>query len=125
MKAFGLFGAASTVPYRSTNGITFDLRGGDVVQPLAWNAANPDGTSAWFTAPYFRRWLSFYCPLPLLPWLSVRIGRFGVYCGSKCFGVDSEAYKNWFAKDAPESVYVGSRALMLFSMRFTGTLGKQ
>lgn len=120
MKTVGIFREPTTSPYRATNGITFDLRGGDVVQPLALTASNPDGSSAWFTPPYFKRWMRFYCGLPMLPWLTVKVGRFGMYCGAKCFGVDSDAYKEWFAK--PDDVYVGSQALMLFSMRFTGTL---
>lgn len=122
MRTFGLFNPPTTSPYRATNGITFDLRGGDVVQPLAWTASNPDGSSAWFMPPYFKRWLRFYMPLPILPWLSIRVGRFGFYFGAKCFGVDSEAYKGWFAKTAQSDVYVGSRAVMLLTARFTGKL---
>ena len=121
MKSFGLFSKPTTKPYRVTNGITFDLRGGDVVQPLALTVKNPDGTSVWYTPPGFKRVLHFWMPLPLLPWLSARFGRFGVYMGAKCFGMDLPEYPDTLHVSEGE-IYEGSKAIMLFTMRFTGRL---
>ncbi len=99
-------------PYpKSTFGIILGLRGGDVIQPL--------GEGNWFEAPYFKDVLHFYLPIPLIPWFSIRIGKFGFYIGAKAFGVDNEPYKNWLP---PEEVYDGSIATMLCSFRFTGSL---
>jgi hypothetical protein len=92
-------------------GLILGLRGGNVVQPL--------GSGDWFKPPYFSSVLKFYIPLPLLPWFTIRIGKFGFYFGAKAFGVDSDAYKNWLP---PEEVYDGSVAVMLCSMRFTSAL---
>ena len=123
MNAYGLFETyPTTAPWRTTNGISFDLRFGDVVQPLALSPKNPDGSSAWYFPPYFRRWLRFYVRLPILPWISIRVGRFGMYAGAKCFGVEpaETSYLGWFAK--PDDLAPGSKALMLFTMRFTSQL---
>lgn len=133
MIAFGLFSEPTTAPYRTTNGISFDLRGGDVVQPLdVIPMTTPDGKSKWYFPPYFQHWLRFYLSFPMLPWLTVKIGRFGMYAGAKCFGVEpsedgvidgeggNESYLGWFAK--PMDVFPGSRCIMLFTMRFTSRL---
>ena len=122
MNVSSLLGAEpTTAPYRSTTGVSFDLRGGDVVQPLALSVTNADGSSRWFTPPGFPRVLRFRMPLPLLPWISVRIGRFGFYAGAKCFGMDSAAYPDTLGVPSVE-IYSGSKAIMLFTMRFTGQL---
>lgn len=83
------------------------LRGGDVCDPK-------DGD--WFKPPWpkivVRRWV----PNPTLPFLCLKIGRFGFYVGWKVYGVDAPEYKNWLP---PEEVYVGSLALCLTARTFT------
>lgn len=122
MKVFGLQivvqGGASdeieaTTPYPTANGFILRLMGGDVVHPL--------GDGDWFKPPYFARVLRFRVPLPVMPFFSVRIGRFGFYIGSKVFGVDSPAYAAWMVPE--DEVYEGSLAMMLCSIRFTRRLG--
>lgn len=113
MKVFGLNvgGAAITTPYPTGTGMIFRLLGGDVVHPL--------GKGEWFKPPYFSRVLRFFMPLPIMPFFSIRIGRFGFYIGSKVYGVDSPEYANWLPA---EHVYEGSQAMMLISIRFTRNL---
>lgn len=97
-------------PFRSTSGITLALRWGDVLHPL--------GKGDWFNPPYFKHILRFYCPLPLLPFISWRFGKVGGYLGAKAYGADSDAYKNWMP---PQDVYPGSVALQ-FSIRLYASL---
>lgn len=105
---------APTSPYRATNGITFSWRRGDVVQPLDFFSG-----AGWFSdSPPFREVYRSYTRLPL-PFVSIKLGRFGWYFGAKIFGVDSESYKRFLA--TPD-VYAGSLAMMLFSWRMTFTL---
>lgn len=82
------------------------FRGGDVVRPL---------NGQWFGPKYPTKYLHFFVPFRILPFISFKIGRFGMYCGFKVFGVDPEAYKNWLPV---EEVYDGSVALCP-SWRFT------
>lgn len=79
----------------------FELRGGDVLHPL--------GAGDWFAPPYFSRWVRFFCPWPVLPFLSWKIGRYGGYIGAKAYGADSDAYRAWMPAG---DVYPGSVALM-------------
>ena len=81
------------------NGVHFSLRGGDWIYPWKGN---------WFDPPYFKHVVHFYCPIRVLPWLTVRLGRFGFYIGWKAFGVDSEHYLKWMPR---EWVYQGSVAM--------------
>mgnify|MGYP000673918565 CR=1 FL=1 len=105
MRVFQFPGQATTNPKRDTFGITFVLRGGDVLHPL--------GKGDWFELPYFSRVLRFWCPLPLLPWVSWNLWGWRGYFGAKVYGADSLDYLNWMpAKD----VYQGSQALQ-FSIR--------
>jgi hypothetical protein len=100
----------STDPFRKTNGIFLELRGGDVNHPL--------GDGNWFKPPYFGRVFKMFISLPLLPFLSWKFGTWGGYCGFKIYGVDSPAYKEWMN---PDDVYDGSQALHL-SVRPFATL---
>ena len=115
MKVFGLNLSKEplTTPYPKSTGIILRLLGGDVIYPLG-------SEGNWFKEPYFKHRIKFYMPIPILPFISVRIGRFGFYFGSKPFGVDAPEYAHWMCK--PEDVYEWSQALMLISIRFTGSL---
>jgi hypothetical protein len=95
--------------YLKESGVHFALRGGDVIYPWGGN---------WFDPPYFKHVVHFFCRWRILPWFTVRVGRYGFYCGFKAFGVDSEHYLNWMPK---EWVYDGSVCLHP-SMRATGAL---
>jgi len=100
-----LWGTPSTSPKREAWGVTLSLRGGDVLHPL--------GSGDWFAPPYFSRTLRFWCPIPVLPWVSWNLWGWRGYLGAKIYGADSPAYVNWM----PESdVYAGSQALQ-FSAR--------
>ena len=96
-----------TNPKRSNFGITFALRGGDVLHPL--------GEGDWFKSPYFSRILRFYCPIAVLPFVSWNLWGWKGYLGAKVYGADSDAYKNWMPF---EDVYDGSQAIQ-FSGRLT------
>ena len=99
-----------TNPKRSTFGVTLALRWGDVCHPL--------GAGAWFKPPYFTRLLRFWCPLPLLPWISWNLWGWRGYLGAKVFGMDSEAYKQWPAlATEQDQIYPGSLAI-----QFSGRL---
>lgn len=95
-----------TNPKRSTFGITFALRWGDVLHPLG-----QDGN--WFKEPYFTRILRFYSYIPL-PFIAWNLWGWRGYAGlSKVYGVDSDAYKLWPAmKGLEHEVYPGSQAMM-------------
>jgi len=95
-----------TNPKRSTFGITFALRWGDVLHPL--------GTEGnWFKEPYFTKVLRFYSYVPL-PFIAWNLFGWRGYCGMKIFGMDAPEYKYWMPT---EDVYPGSQA-MQFSARF-------
>jgi hypothetical protein len=98
-------GEATTNPKREAFGVTFALRGGDVLHPL--------GQGDWFKSPYFSRILRFWCPIPILPWITWNLFGWRGYLGAKIYGADSEAYANWMPAT---DVYVGSQALQ-FSAR--------
>lgn len=130
-----------TKPYPDANGICIRWYEGDVVYPMG-KGKNADGSSRWFTAPYFNyvikfklKWwmtvlaflatlfatfsVSLWFALLLLfipgPFISYRYNnRFG-YWGSKPFGVDNEPYGHWMCD--PKEVYSGSLAIMLSSIR--------
>jgi hypothetical protein len=76
-----------TNPKRSTFGITFALRGGDVLHPL--------GQGDWFKPPYFSRVLRFWCALPILPFITWNLWGWKGYLGAKVYGADSPEYLNW------------------------------
>lgn len=105
MRVFQFLGQATTNPKRETFGVTLALRGGDVLHPL--------GKGDWFKPPYFSRILRFWCPLPILPWISWNLGDWRGYFGAKVYGADSPAYKHWMPG---VDVYDGSQALQ-FSIR--------
>lgn len=102
-----------TSPYPTSSGIIVHLIGGDVVQPL--------GGGDWFKPPYFNRVFRSYTRIPFMPFISVRLGRFGFYAGSKVFGVDSPAYLVWMVPK--EEVYEGSLAMMACSIRGSRSIG--
>lgn len=102
MKVFGT--GVSTDPKRA--GLFF--RGGDVCTPRNGRMLQgpPWPTKVW----------RFYCKLPVLPFLCVRLGRFGFYAGFKVYGVDAPEYKNWLPAS---DVYAGSLAMVLTFRAFT------
>ena len=98
-----------TNPKRSTFGITFALRWGDVLHPLG-------SEGNWFKPPYFTRILRFYSYVPL-PFIAWNLWGWMGYAGLKCFGVDAPEYKLWPAmKGLEHEVYEGSQAIQ-FSAR--------
>lgn len=105
MRVFQFPGQISTAPKRATFGITVALRGGDVLHPL--------GKGDWFKPPYFSRILRFWCPVPILPWISWNLWGWRGYFGAKVYGADSPEYVHWMAA---VDVYDGSQALQ-FSVR--------
>ena len=78
------------------------FRGGDVVRPLG---------GQWFGPQYPERYTHFFCPWRILPFISVKVGRFGFYAGFKCFGVDRPEYYAWFDEEHLDEIYDGSNAL--------------
>jgi hypothetical protein len=130
-----------TNPKRSTFGITFALRWGDVLHPLG-------SEGNWFKEPYFTKMLRFCLPMAapvlcfvawlialvllavnvewwallalpaylLIPGAFVSWNLFGWrgYLGAKFYGADAPEYKNWMAA---EDVYEGSQAI-----QFSGRL---
>lgn len=104
MKVFGT--GVSTAP--KTGGLYF--RGGDVCDPHDGEQLNGP---PWPTN--ITRW---YCRWPVLPFLCVKLGRFGVYAGWKCYGFDLPNYLNW-AGITKADVYPGSLALELTARFFT------
>lgn len=101
-----------TNPKRSTFGITFALRWGDVCHPLG-KGTNDAGQSLWFHPPYFKRVWRFYSYLPL-PWITWNLWGWRGYLGAKVYGADSPEYLNWMPA---EDVYEGSQAI-----QFSGRL---
>jgi hypothetical protein len=95
-----------TNPKRSTFGVTFALRWGDVCHPLG-----SDGN--WFKEPYFTKVLRFwsYFPLPFIAW---NLFGWRGYLGAKVYGADAPEYKFWMN---PADVYAGSQAI-----QFSGRL---
>ena len=107
MRVLQFPGTPTTNPKRDAFGITFALRGGDVCHPL--------GRGEWFKPPYFSRVLRFWCPLPVLPWVSWRLWGWRGYVGAKVFGADAAEYCHWLP---PGDVYAGSMAIH-FSARLS------
>lgn len=107
MRVFQIPGTPTTAPKRETFGITFAFRGGDVCHPL--------GEGDWFKPPYFTKVLRFWCPLPVLPWITWNLWGWRGYLGAKVYGADSPDYCNWMD---PFDVYERSQALH-FSARLS------
>lgn len=107
MKVLQFPGAATTNPKRESFGVTLALRGGDVCHPV--------GEGDWFKPPYFSHAWRFWCPIPILPWVSWNLFGWRGYIGAKAFGADAAEYVNWMPA---WDVYVGSMALH-FSARFS------
>lgn len=97
-----------TNPKRSTFGITLALRWGDVLHPMG-----QEGN--WFKEPYFTKILRFWCPIPILLFITWNLWGWRGYLGAKVYGADSPEYKNWMPS---EDVYEGSQAI-----QFSGRLG--
>ena len=102
-------------PLLEADGIWFELRGGDVFDPIGGN---------WFEEPYPKRWIRFFAKRNWLPFFSYRWGRVGKmgYMGFKAYGVDSPKYKQWMPE--PKEVYEGSQALC-FSLRPFASIEKE
>jgi len=116
MKATSTGALPITKPFRESSGISFSWRRGDILQPLDYWSA--DG---WFSnSPPWREYYRGYTRLPL-PFISIRIGRWGFYAGAKGFGVDKEDYLRWVPA---REVFDGSTAIML-SIRMTTNLGEE
>lgn len=136
MRVFALLGTANTEPKR----MQIALRGGDVCDPFDGEQLNGP--------PWPTRVLRFYCALPLLPFLCVRLDtllvivaaivgneiflglalglaltglvhRFGFYAGWKCYGFDLPNYSNWKGSAYAREIFPGSRALAFTARFFT------
>ena len=100
-------------------GIVVSLRGGDVVRPLngSWFGDKAGGfpTKVW-------RW---YCPVPILPFISIAFGRFGWYAGFKTFGADDPTYLRWPTGTFSEADMVKDSLALCPTIpwRFTGNRG--
>lgn len=101
-------------PFLEKSGIFVEFRGGDFIFPK--------GKGEWFKPPYFPKGVfRSFLTWPWLPFITIRIGNWGMYFGAKAFGVDAPAYKEWMCD--PAEVYDGSQAIM-FSIRMSRALGK-
>jgi uncharacterized protein (DUF3820 family) len=58
----------------------------------------------------------FHCPWQILPFLCVKMGRFGFYAGWKVYGADLPEYLHWIDV---EDIYPGSQAMVLTIRFFT------
>lgn len=95
-----------TNPFPLSSGIFFELRGGNICDPILGTFFGYQ----WF-GPKFPKYVwKAFCKFKVLPFLSWRFGNRGGYIGFKAYGVDSEAYKNWID---PSEVYEGSYAMCL------------
>ncbi len=101
MRVFGT--KVSTAPKEA--GIRF--LGGDVCSPLNGHMLTGN--------PWPSKVLRFWCPLPILPFLCVKVGRFGCYAGAKVYGSDQN-YANWMTPADYES---GGLAIVLTARFFT------
>ncbi len=98
---------SATDPLLEDDGFWWELRSGDVLDPL---------NGKWFEEPFPTRIWKFFCNLPVLPFISWRIGSKAGYIGFKIYGADSPAYLNWMN---PDDVYEGSQAMCLSARPFT------
>ena len=97
-------------PLLEKNGLWIEFRGGDVCDPVFGN---------WFSPPWPKYVIRFFCKYPVLPWISWRIGKWVGYVGFKAYGADPKAYLNWMPA---EDVYLGSDALCLSARPFASKL---
>lgn len=119
-----VFGTGPTPPqnhtWRTRNGVSLYFRGGDVLRPDIANGTPRPGAETqvrnWFNTIPTSVW-RWHCKLPVLPFVTVKVGMFGVYAGFKAFGVDSAAYLDYPGLSAAD-VYDGSVALTP-SLRFS------
>jgi hypothetical protein len=89
-----------TDPLLESNGFWWELRAGDINHPI--------GKGKWFEPPYFKRVFHKFVSLPILPFISWRIGKWSGYAGFKIYGVDADVYKFYME---PSEVYCGSQAM--------------
>lgn len=91
-------------------GIVFKLFSGPVVRPMTkprfWFAKSPV-PSKWNEFDPDYHWLLKWW-MPLAPFLSVALGRYGFYIGFKVFDLESAKYRQMAGVD---EVYPGSQAL--------------
>lgn len=99
----------ATSPFPARNGVFFELRGGDVCDPIG-------AGSNWFAPPFPRHIVRYRCRRAWLPYLSWRFGRWAGYLGWKIYGVDAPVYAQWLCE--PREVYAGSQALCLTARPF-------
>ena len=103
-------------------------RGGDIVSPDLANGTRRPGREADPRNNYFNTIPAAVRHAKIekecLPFLTIRIGRFGVYAGWKAYGFDSDAYKDWPGIN-PAEVHEGSVALTGFTLRATTKLGTE
>ena len=90
----------ATDPLLEENGFWWELRAGDI--------CHPRGEGDWFHPPYFDKVWRTFVSLPILPFVSWKIGSKGGYAGFKIYGADAEAYKQWMN---PDDVFEGSQAM--------------
>lgn len=99
-------------------GVVLSFRGGDVVRPL---------NGSWFgdhSGGFPTKVLRFRCPLPVLPFLSVAMGRFGFYVGLKTFGADDRTYLLWPGHVFTEADMMPGSMALCPSIRFTVNRGR-
>ena len=96
-------------------GLVLSLRGGDVVRPFG---------GQWFGPDFPRRVLRFSCPLPVLPFISVALGRYGFYIGFKTFGADDRTYLLWPGHVFTEADMMPESMALCPSIRFTRNRGR-
>lgn len=94
-------------------GLTIRFQGGDVYRPNIKDAPYRPGREGedkgWFnTLP--TKAIRFKMPLPILPFLSIGIGKYGFYVGFKTFSMNYPEYVD-LPRIKPEDVYEGSMAL--------------
>ena len=99
-----------TDPLLESNGFWWEIRSGDINHPV--------GKGKWFEPPYFKRVFHKWISLPILPFISWRLGKWSGYAGFKIYGVDNLAYKNYMN---PSEVYIGSQAMHLSTRPFASS----
>lgn len=92
-------------------GIKIAFRGGDVLHP--YGVAEPEtGDVFWQNNKWWnpKKIFKFRVPIPILPFVGIALGNYGLYFGFKDYPVHHDNYYRWVDRD---NIYPGSRALCL------------
>jgi len=84
-------------------GIMIALRWGKLLQPIGTKIFN----NVWFRGDVL---FTLRIPFVVLPYISIAIGKFGLYFGGKIYGVDRVEYLRWAY---PDEIKKGNTALAL------------